>query len=506
MSKNHSIQSIYSHLRRFTPLHLCNQLHKNELRRILEKESAAETTAYGKPFPWLKFAVPALAAGIVIIMINLAIILPAFFSQTDLARLYKTYDQAPQQEKGFVFDKDQGTPLNPGTVYRTSDAKTQLIVFKENTTIQIFTNTEFMLTELTQTESCLLASLYLRHGILEYDSQHAEKPLSFSLVTNSASIEPIGTHFRVQVDRDNTLHVEVHKGRVRINHLHSVLGTVKKSVLSEEEKHNLEALFLSSCIILMRGQTYTAYYDEISLFQERISSLIVNYSQSSDEKEKQTYLTQINSYINLIYGKLQKSIPSIEGTASSSASAEQEGTQTDLFTNATAAQQEKPARGAHYVLSTLEADDPYKNLWSFSGPKNLFSISSEHAFSRSHALKIAVENPVSEIFAWYLTLADKLPLNKEITLKVSVKTDNLRGQGVALTVRADETAFPANRILLFNTTRDQLVITGSSDWQEYSLALKGKIPMSAKSISIYLLYLPRTTGSVYFDDIGIEFN
>jgi len=506
MKSNNGIQSIYSRLKRFTPFRLLNTPHKNALRRILEKEPIQQTPMSKKPAAWLKLALPAFAACLVIIIFNLVVILPVFFSQPDLARLYRTYDEGALQENAYVFDKNRGRPLTIGTVYKTSGSETHLIIFKDRTTVQIFTDTEFRLTELSETGTCLLASLYLRHGILEYNSQNTARPPCFSVITDSASIEIIGTRFKVQVARDNALHVEVSHGQVRINHLHGSLETIKKASLAEEERHYLEALLSKTAITLSRGQMYITYYDEIQQFQESIHSLIQTYLNRTNQKDKKADLKEIENKVELLHSTLQKLILTAEGKSTPSASLKEDGTESAQDTGVSTPRESTPSSSSHYVLSTLEANDTHKKLWSSSGPKDFFTISSEHTFSGSYALKIALAEPVSEIFAWYLTLTDKLPLNKKLTLKVHIKTQELQGQGIALAVRADGTPFPEDHILLYNTTRDQLIITSRSDWQEYTLPLTDIIPPSTKSISLYLLCLPRTTGSVYFDDIRLEFD
>jgi hypothetical protein len=75
-----------------------------------------------------------------------------------------------------------------------------------------------------------------------------------------------------------------------------------------------------------------------------------------------------------------------------------------------------------------------------------------------------------------------------------------------LAIRADKTLLPLDQMLLYATTRDSAKITGTLDWEEFVLTAAEKLPPTAKSISLYLLYLPRTTGAAYFDDIRLEFN
>lgn len=47
------------------------------------------------------------------------------------------------------------------------------------------------------------------------------------------------------------------------------------------------------------------------------------------------------------------------------------------------------------------------------------------------------------------------------------------------------------------------LITGSKDWTTYDVTL-GDVPQHIRSITVYLIYLPGTTGSAYFDDVEMR--
>jgi hypothetical protein len=83
------------------------------------------------------------------------------------------------------------------------------------------------------------------------------------------------------------------------------------------------------------------------------------------------------------------------------------------------------------------------------------------------------------------------------TLKVRVKTD-LVGQGLSIVIRGDDTPQPTGSSEVFATTQGQTPITGTQDWTEYTVTLD-EVPFSIQGLTIYLVFLPETTGTVSFD-------
>ncbi|MCP5062295.1 MAG: hypothetical protein GY936_07525, partial [Ignavibacteriae bacterium] len=84
-----------------------------------------------------------------------------------------------------------------------------------------------------------------------------------------------------------------------------------------------------------------------------------------------------------------------------------------------------------------------------------------------------------------------------------VKSENISGEGIAIAIRCDDTITPRNVAELFSTTQNNVKIEGTFDWSTYSVSMD-TIPEDIKSITIYLIYLRNTSGTVYFDDINLN--
>lgn len=101
-------------------------------------------------------------------------------------------------------------------------------------------------------------------------------------------------------------------------------------------------------------------------------------------------------------------------------------------------------------------------------------------------------------------IKENIPVGKKIKLTVNIKTENLTGPGVAISFRCDgpweneEIAFRQ-----FATTEGMIPIKGTKDWTRYTVESKERIRWGAHTIHVYLLYLPGTEGTVYFDDASL---
>lgn len=93
--------------------------------------------------------------------------------------------------------------------------------------------------------------------------------------------------------------------------------------------------------------------------------------------------------------------------------------------------------------------------------------------------------------------------SKRYLLTVQVKLDGVEGQGVAIALRGDDTTTPSGSAEAFATTEGRIAIAGSADWTEYSVELD-HLPPDVRSVTAYLLLLPETTGTVYFDDAEVH--
>ena len=166
------------------------------------------------------------------------------------------------------------------------------------------------------------------------------------------------------------------------------------------------------------------------------------------------------------------------------------------------------ATGATPILSlqngSVEAGQGYPEHWWAGGyPGFEFSWSTDYSVSPSHSLEITEAGAAANAFGFWAQVirADDYVAGK-LTLSASIMLDGLAGQGIAIAVRADDTEQPNGYAEEFATTQGTVEIVGSAGWREYSVTL-GYVPPTAKSITVYLIYMPGTSGTVYFDDITL---
>lgn len=89
-----------------------------------------------------------------------------------------------------------------------------------------------------------------------------------------------------------------------------------------------------------------------------------------------------------------------------------------------------------------------------------------------------------------------------LELRARIRTE-LSGEGVAMVIRGDNTTGSQGFADAFATTQGAVPISGSAGWAEHSLRLSNPLPSGLESITVYLVYLPNTTGSVSFDAIEL---
>ena len=80
-----------------------------------------------------------------------------------------------------------------------------------------------------------------------------------------------------------------------------------------------------------------------------------------------------------------------------------------------------------------------------------------------------------------------------------MKVAGIEGEGIALAIRADDTSLENGEAEGFATTRSLALIEGTRDWSTYSVQISG-LASTVDQITVYLMYLPNTSGTVYFDD------
>jgi hypothetical protein len=120
----------------------------------------------------------------------------------------------------------------------------------------------------------------------------------------------------------------------------------------------------------------------------------------------------------------------------------------------------------------------------------------EEANSGSRSLKIsAIELEATNFAFWTQSYVGAIPVGEDVVLSVKVKCKNISGEGVSIVIRGDT----ANGQGQFISTEGRTPITGDFDWTTFDLRLD-EIQGDIKSIIVFLVFLPNTVGTVYFDD------
>jgi hypothetical protein len=134
----------------------------------------------------------------------------------------------------------------------------------------------------------------------------------------------------------------------------------------------------------------------------------------------------------------------------------------------------------------------------------------EEASSKNHSLKISAATMQTPDFAYWVqtysqtTLGTKLPVGKDLTLTVKIKGKDLTGQGLSIAIRADNALSPTNTGSSFVTTQGGIQINGTFDWKSYTVKMSS-LRNDALYVYVFLVYLPGTTGTAYFDDVTLAY-
>jgi len=143
--------------------------------------------------------------------------------------------------------------------------------------------------------------------------------------------------------------------------------------------------------------------------------------------------------------------------------------------------------------------------WFSTDDNNIYELdwTTDESHSPNKSLSITAERGDTTEFAfWGQNFNVDIPHGEDVTLTVWVKS-NLLGNGVSIAIRGDDTEFPEGSGEQFASTQGNIDITGSFDWSKYSVTLEN-VDTDIKSVTVYLIYLPETAGTVYFDDIQLQ--
>lgn len=154
----------------------------------------------------------------------------------------------------------------------------------------------------------------------------------------------------------------------------------------------------------------------------------------------------------------------------------------------------------------VEDGDGYPEPWWWSGPGNEsydFVWSGDDASSGARSLAISRVGRHAEQFGfWAQTIDARDFVGGSATLAVRVRTVGLSGQGSAIAIRTDTTAQPQGYAEAFVTTQGSQFLRGTTGWNTVQVTLDD-VPPDSESVTVYLIHLTDTEGTVYFDEISL---
>ena len=121
--------------------------------------------------------------------------------------------------------------------------------------------------------------------------------------------------------------------------------------------------------------------------------------------------------------------------------------------------------------------------------------------SPNHSLKIYSDDSNSPAAYWIQSVDANVPIGKNLTLTVMLKIDNIEGSGVNIGAAGwDENGHTVS----YSSNNINERITGTHDWQEYKLEV-APFTNEVTSFGVVLRLNDHSTGTVYFDDVKLEY-
>lgn len=143
--------------------------------------------------------------------------------------------------------------------------------------------------------------------------------------------------------------------------------------------------------------------------------------------------------------------------------------------------------------------------WYRAGPYDLFTTDTT-AFNGNQSAGLTSSDSTSADFGyWAQSTSENIQSGRKLRLRVNIKTENVIGEGASIVIRGDDAPAPAGNAELFESTEGDIFIGGTHNWKEYRVTLERPISPSIQSITVFVVLLPYTTGTVFFDDVILEY-
>lgn len=136
------------------------------------------------------------------------------------------------------------------------------------------------------------------------------------------------------------------------------------------------------------------------------------------------------------------------------------------------------------------------------------SWTTEDYHSPSHSLKMSLDTySRSGSFAfWVQNIPLDAPFQNDLTITAHMKLENIVGDGVALFMQLSSYPDQLQGSIAdsFYVSQNNVPVSGTKNWDEYRYSVSASdIPPNIEYIDVILLFLPKSTGTVYFDDITL---
>ncbi len=136
--------------------------------------------------------------------------------------------------------------------------------------------------------------------------------------------------------------------------------------------------------------------------------------------------------------------------------------------------------------------------------------STEAATSPVHSIKVSCDTLKSDSTYQVLervvyTRDFPIPEGAKLTMKVKIKTANIQGKGISFVFGG---FWYTNGVVVNNftsSTDGKVSITGSTEFTEYTLTCDSA-PKNLYAVYADLIYLPKTTGTAFYDDMSLTIN
>lgn len=188
-----------------------------------------------------------------------------------------------------------------------------------------------------------------------------------------------------------------------------------------------------------------------------------------------------------------------------------------LLVNSCKKEDAQPQTIANVLTGGDFETSPYAT-WISSVNKNsasqptIYSLdySIEAASSPTHSIKVsckaAPNDSTYQLFQQVLyTSSTPIPTGSKLTLKAKIKTVNIQGNGISIAMGGNKGVNDNYASAFYTESQGKIAITGTNDFKEYTLTFDS-FPANTYSFYVLFFFLPKTTGTAYYDDVTLSVN